>query len=207
MGDDDRAARDPRADVRRTVTDTRSIDELSLRHAKAKDVAGLEQLISESVRALSAGYYSAEQVESALEFVFGVDTQLIADRTYYVIEGPEGFAACGGWSKRQTLYGGDQHKSDRDPLLDPRTMPARIRAFFVHPSWARRGLARRLYVACRNAAEAAGFTAFELGATLPGVPLYTRLGFEPIERIGVTMPDGVELPIVRMWRAISGPTP
>jgi GNAT superfamily N-acetyltransferase len=184
------------------VTTARSADELSLRRATPKDVPRLETLISESVRALSAGYYSAEQVESALRFVFGVDTQLIADRTYYVMEGPAGFAACGGWSKRQTLYGGDLHKSEHDPLLDPRTSPARIRAFFVHPSWARRGLARRLYIACRNAAEAAGFTAFELGATLPGVPLYTRLGFEPLERIDVLMPDGVELPIVRMRRAI-----
>ncbi|MFL5606210.1 MAG: GNAT family N-acetyltransferase [Gemmatimonadaceae bacterium] len=184
------------------MTETESVDDLSLRHARMKDVPRLEAMIAESVRALSAGYYSAEQVESALRFVFGVDTQLIADRTYYVIEGSAGFAACGGWSKRQTLYGGDQHKSDRDPLLDPRTSPARIRAFFVHPSWARRGLGQRLYVACRNAAEAAGFTAFELGATLPGVPLYTRLGFEPIERIDVTMPDGVELPIVRMRRMI-----
>jgi GNAT superfamily N-acetyltransferase len=179
-----------------------AVDELSLRHATVRDVARLETLIAESVRALSAGYYSAEQVESALRFVFGVDTQLITDRTYYVIEGPAGFVACGGWSKRQTLYGGDQHKSTLDPLLDPRTSPARIRAFFVHPSRARGGLARRLYVACRNAAEAAGFTAFELGATLPGVPLYTRLGFEPIERIDVVMPDGVPLPIVRMRRGI-----
>ena len=186
------------------MTETRAVDELALRHATSKDVSRLETMISESVRALSVGYYSAEQVESALRFVFGVDTQLIADRTYYVIEGPagDGFAACGGWSKRQTLYGGDRHKSERDPLLDPRTSAARIRAFFVHPSWARRGLARRLFVACRNAAEAAGFTAFELGATLPGVPLYTRLGFELIERIDVAMPDGVELPIVRMRRAI-----
>jgi GNAT superfamily N-acetyltransferase len=184
------------------VTEAYAVDELSLRHATMSDVPRLETLILESVRALSAGYYSAEQVESALRFVFGVDTQLIVDRTYYVVEGPTGFAACGGWSKRQTLYGGDRHKSERDPLLDPRTSPARIRAFFVHPAWARRGIARRLFIACRNAAEAAGFTAFELGATLPGVPLYTRLGFEPIERVDVDMPDGVQLPIVHMRRAI-----
>jgi GNAT superfamily N-acetyltransferase len=184
------------------VTERRSVDELSLRHATMTDVPQLEALILESVRALSPGYYSAEQVESALRFVFGVDTQLIADRTYYVMEGPSGLAACGGWSKRQTLYGGDRHKSERDPLLDPRTSPARIRAFFVHPAWARRGLARHLYIACRNAAEATGFTAFELGATLPGVPLYTQLGFETIERIDVAMPDGVHLPIVHMRRAI-----
>jgi GNAT superfamily N-acetyltransferase len=184
------------------VTTNVAVDELSLRHATARDVAQLEALIQDSVRTLSVGYYTAEQIESALRFVFGVDTQLIADRTYYLIEGPDGIAACGGWSKRETLYGGDQHKSEGDPLLDPRTSPARIRAFFVHPAWARRGLARRLFVACRNAAEAAGFSRFELGATLPGVPLYTRLGFHRDERIDVTMPDGVVLPIVRMSRSI-----
>jgi GNAT superfamily N-acetyltransferase len=184
------------------VTANVTVDELSLRHATPGDVSRLEALIQESVRTLSIGYYTADQVESALRYVFGVDTQLIADRTYYVIESPEGVAACGGWSKRETLYGGDRHKSERDPLLDPRTSPARIRAFFVHPAWARRGLARRLFVACRNAAEAAGFSRFELGATLPGVPLYTRLGFHRDERIDVTLPDGVVLPIVRMSRAI-----
>jgi GNAT superfamily N-acetyltransferase len=202
VGDDDRAARDPRARTGRAVTEAKAVDELTLRHATMKDVPRLETLIGESVQALSAGYYSAEQVTSALRFVFGVDTQLIADRTYYVIDGPTGLAACGGWSKRQTLYGGDQHKSHSDPLLDPRTSPARIRAFFVHPVWARRGLAKRLYMTCRNAAEAAGFTAFELGATLPGVPLYTRLGFATIEHLEVVMPDGVPLPIVRMRRPI-----
>lgn len=184
------------------MTPSVDAEELPLRHATARDVPRLEALLRESVRALSVGYYTAEQVESALRFVFGVDTQLIADRTYYLIESDDAIVACGGWSKRETLYGGDQHKSAGDPLLDPRTSPARIRAFFVHSAWARRGLARRLFVACRNAAEAAGFSRFELGATLPGVPLYTRLGFHPDERIDFTMPDGVVLPIVRMSRAI-----
>jgi GNAT superfamily N-acetyltransferase len=184
------------------VTTSPTVDALPLRRATSKDVPQLEALIEDSVRELSVGYYTGEQIESALRYLFGVDTELIADRTYYVIESPGGFAACGGWSKRETLYGGDRHKSGRDPLLDPRTSPARIRAFFVHPAWARRGLARRLFVACRNAAEAAGFARLELAATLPGVPLYTRLGFARDERLDVTLPDGVVLPVVRMSRSL-----
>jgi GNAT superfamily N-acetyltransferase len=176
--------------------------ELPLRRALPADIPQLDALIAASVRALSVGYYTTEQIESGVRHLFGVDSQLIADRTYYVIESPTGFAGCGGWSKRGTLYGGDRRKSGGDPLLDPRTAPARIRAFFVHPAWARRGLGRRLFAACRNAAEAAGFTRLELVATLPGEPMYTRLGFARQERIEITMPDGVALPVVHMTRAV-----
>jgi GNAT superfamily N-acetyltransferase len=164
----------------------------------ADDVPALRQLIDHSVRGLSAGFYSQRQIESALLHVFGVDSQLIADGTYYLVEGPAGPVAAGGWSGRATLYGGDQHKSAPDVLLDPAVEPARIRAFFVHPAWARRGLARRLFDRCRSAAEGAGFRALELGATLPGVPLYEALGFAPLERVDAMMPDGVVLPVVRM---------
>src|SRR6185503_10486874 len=101
---------------------------ISLRTAREDDVPALEQLISRSVRQLSAGYYTDAQIESALRYVFGVDTQLIADGTYFVVEVDGHIAACGGWSKRQTLYGGDQLKSGEDALLDPATEPARIRA-------------------------------------------------------------------------------
>lgn len=177
-------------------------DELTLRHAKAGDVPRLEALIATSVRGLSVGYYTDQQVESAIRYMFGVDSQLIKDRTYYLIENSTGPVACGGWSMRETLFGGDRHKSGADPLLDPRVAPARIRAFFVHPEWAKRGLGRRLYVACRNAAEAAGFRRFELAATLPGEPMYARLGFERVAPIEVTLRDGVVLPVVRMARPI-----
>lgn len=177
-------------------------DELTLRHAKPKDVPRLEELIATSVRGLSVGYYTAQQIESAIRYMFGVDSQLIKDRTYYLIESSTGPVACGGWSKRETLFGGDRHKSGADPLLDPHVSPARIRAFFVHPDRAKQGLGRRLYVACRNAAEAAGFRHLELAATLPGEPMYARLGFERLERIDVRLPDGIVLPVVRMSRAI-----
>jgi GNAT superfamily N-acetyltransferase len=167
------------------------------------DLPALRQLIDESVRGLSAGIYTSEQIESALRHVFGVDSQLIADETYYVIDGSAGLAAAGGWSRRATLYGGDQHKSSPDVPLDPATAPARIRAFFVHPAYARRGLARSLFDRCLVAARAAGFRSLELGATLPGVPLYVALGFTAWERVDATMPDGVVLPIVRMRRPVT----
>ena len=176
---------------------------LPLRLARADDVDALTPLIASSVRALGAGYYDERQIESAIRHVFGVDTQLVRDGTYFVIDGPDGPVACGGWSWRATLYGGDQHKPHgEDSRLDPAIHPARIRAFFVHPAWARRGLASRLVAACEAAAEAEGFATFELAATLSGVPFYRALGFEAREPITVALPDGVELPVVRMVRPI-----
>jgi GNAT superfamily N-acetyltransferase len=166
-------------------------------------VPAITALIDRSVRALSTEHYSDAQVESALRYVFGVDTQLVRDRTYYVIESGGGnLAAAGGWSRRRTLYGGDQTKRADDPLLDPATDPARIRAFFVDPAWARRGLGRQLFAACAEAATAAGFRSLELMATLPGVPFYEALGFAAVERSAATMPDGEVLALVRMTRPL-----
>jgi GNAT superfamily N-acetyltransferase len=177
----------------------------ALRLATADDVPEIRRLIDASVRGLSPGYYTPEQIDSALRFVFGVDTQLIADATYYVVDTGGQIAAAGGWSKRRTLYGGDQFKAEADPLLDPAADAARIRAFFVHPNWTRRGLARLLFEECLRRANAAGFQQLELAATLPGVPLYAALGFSPVERYSATMPDGNELPLVRMTRPIERP--
>ena len=177
-----------------------------VRAAADADVPTLRALIAASVRGLSVGYYTAEQAEAALVHVFGPDTQLIADGTYYVVEADEAglrtLVAAGGWSRRRTLYGGDQTKSGGDPLLDPATEPARIRAFFVHPAWARRGLGRRLFDHCHRAARDAGFRELTLVATLPGVPLYSALGFVEGERFAVPMADGLELPVVRMTRPV-----
>lgn len=179
---------------------------LALRIATPADIAPLGELIERSVRALSAGYYTAPQIESALRHVFGPDTQLIADETYYLIENDAGqLIAAGGWSRRRTLYGGDQMKSAEDPLLDPATDAARIRAFFVHPQWARRGLASRLFARCVDDAARAGFARLELMATLPGEPLYRALGFASQERSEALLADGERLPMVRMTRALAGP--
>jgi len=172
-----------------------------IRLATPADVPAIRHLIDRSVRGLSTAHYSPSQIAAALEHVFGVDTQLIRDGTYYVIESRDGdLAAAGGWSARQTLFGGDQMKSDDDLTIDVATMPARIRAFFVHPEWVRRGLGKRLYDACERGARAAGFTRFELMATLPGVPLYAACGFTRVEDVDLGMRGGVTLPLVRMSR-------
>jgi GNAT superfamily N-acetyltransferase len=179
---------------------------VNVRLATMADVPALNALIETSVRHLSIGYYSAAQIDAALRAVFGVDTQLIADGTYYVIDGEDGPAAAGGWSGRDTLYGGDQAKRTIDRRLDPATEPARIRAFFVHPGYARRGLARELHGVCERAALAAGFRRLELMATLPGEPLYAALGFTVVERVVVSL-AGVEVPFTRMMRRIVDEVP
>ncbi len=171
---------------------------ISIRTAAPGDVAALTQLIGLSVRNLSAGYYTARQVESALLYVFGIDSQLIRDHTYFVAETEGALAGWGEWSKRNTLYGGDQTKAAEDPLLDPDLDAARIRAFFVHPQWARRGVGRRLILACEEAARAGGFRKLELGATLPGQPLYSAMGYRIVEPIQLQFPDGVLFPLYRM---------
>ena len=169
------------------------------RQATMADVPAINELIATSVRQLSAGFYTSAQIDAALSGVFGADTQLVADGTYYVINAEVGLAAAGGWSGRRTLFGGDQTKKGEDPPLDPRSEPARIRAFFVHPGHTRRGLARRLYTECERAALAAGFRRFELMATLPGEPLYVALGFTPIDRMVLPLADGEEIRFVHMW--------
>ncbi|OAI42791.1 acetyltransferase [Verrucomicrobia bacterium SCGC AG-212-E04] len=176
-----------------------------LRIATLDDVPALEILIAQSARGLSAPYYSPAQVEAKLRHVFGVDTQLIHDGTYYVIEQDAAIVACGGWSRRGTLFGGDQAKSGPDPLLDPATEPARIRAFFVHPDQARRGLASRILAACTEAATAAGFRIFELVATGAGEQLYRNHGFTVTERFEVALPGEIRIPVARMRKGDADP--
>lgn len=173
-----------------------------IRLATLDDVPALNALIRESARELSRGHYTPAEIESAVRHVFGVDTTLVADRTYHVIEAGLERVACGGWSRRGALYGGDQRRMREAPLLDPATDAARIRAFFVAPRWARRGLGRRLFEVCVRAAAAEGFRALELMATLPGVPLYQALGFRALEDVTDTLPDGTRLRFVRMGRPL-----
>ena len=173
-----------------------------LRRAQTSDVAAIQSLIARSARQLSAPYYTPAQAEAMIQHVFGVDSQLIADATYFVIETDAQLSACGGWSKRQTLFGGDQTKIGPDPLLDPATQPARIRAFFVDPGMARRGLGRQLMDECAVEAHAAGFSALELVSTLPGEPLYLATGFTVIERFELSLPDNIRVPVSRMRREL-----
>ena len=171
-----------------------------LRPALADDVAAMRALIERSATALSVGFYTQEQTETVTREVFGVDSQLLADGSYYVIESDGAIVACGGWGRRSTGYGGDQAKSEPERLLDPATEPAKIRAFFVEPAMARRGLGSMLMTHCAAQAAAAGFGMLELVATMPGVPLYLALGFAEVERFDLLLGGGVRVPVARMRR-------
>lgn len=175
---------------------------MKVRLATPADVPAIAALIPVSARELSRGFYTEEQTEAAILHVFGPDTRLIADGTYFVAEEDDLLCGSGGWSKRRTLYGGDQMKAADDPLLDPRTDAARIRAFFVHPDFARRGVGRAILDACLDAARAAGFRRVELAATLPGIPFYRAFGFVEREALEAPMPGGSGLPVVRMEREL-----
>jgi GNAT superfamily N-acetyltransferase len=174
---------------------------MMLRVAVPEDIPALTDLIAASVRILQADDYTPSQRESALVSVFGVDTQLIADGTYFVAEVEGMIVACGGWSMRKTLFGADHCAGREDSLLDPERDAAKIRAFFVHPDWARRGIGTRVLEACESAAASAGFSRFEMGATLTGVALYKAGGYREVEKIGVPLQNGEFLAIVRMEKA------
>jgi GNAT superfamily N-acetyltransferase len=173
-----------------------------IRKAIAADVPRLREIIEASVRGLQAADYSPRQIEGALQSVYGVDSQLIADGTYLVAEDfsqtKPVIVACGGWSKRKTLYGGDQYARREDSLLDPSRDAAKIRAFFVHPACARRGIGSMILEACENAAKEAGFTRLEMGATLSGVEFYKAKGYAELESESVPLGNGEVLPIVKM---------
>jgi GNAT superfamily N-acetyltransferase len=181
---------------------------IRIRKATTADIPRLRGVIDASVRGLQAIDYSPEQIEGALKSVYGVDSQLIEDGTYFAAEfsendeqGPQ-LVACGGWSKRKTLYGGDQFAGREDSLLDPARDAAKIRAFFVHPDWARQGIGTMILDACESAARGAGFTRLEMGATLSGVGFYRSKGYVEIENQSVPLGNGETLPIVRMGKQI-----
>jgi len=175
---------------------------VTIRVATVADEPVLRALIPRSAHALSAGFYSAAERDAAIQYVFGVDSQLIADGTYLVAERGSEILGCGGWSKRRTLFGGDQRKDADDPLLNPGVDAARIRAFFVAPECARQGIGGLLMRACARAAFEADFRALELMATLPGVPLYAAYGFLAQENVVEVAPNGVHIPFVRMYRRL-----
>jgi GNAT superfamily N-acetyltransferase len=173
--------------------------EWTLRLADEGDIPALETLIPLSVRRLHAPYYSPAQLDAALGPVFGVDRQLIVDRTFFVAEHGRQIIGCGGWSKRRAAFGGDRHRPGNDnEELNPENDAARIRAFFVHPEWVRRGIGRAILLASEQAARFAGFTRFELVATLAGEPLYAAAGYSVMERFEAPLNGGLSLPVVRM---------
>jgi GNAT superfamily N-acetyltransferase len=176
---------------------------LSIRHATVDDKAELANLIARSARELSAGDYTPEQVEGALRGAFGVDTQLILDRTYFVAEADGKLVACGGWSKRRTLFGSDARGGRDAAELDPATDAAKIRAFFVDPAYARRGLGSAILERCESAAKAAGFRRFEMMATLPGARLYERYGYSGTQRIQYEVAPGLAIEFIPMSKKVS----
>ena len=173
-----------------------------IRKASLADRAAIERLIEESARGLSRGDYSEPQIEAALAAVFGVDTSLILDGTYFVAESGRELIGCGGWGRRRTLFGGDQMPGRDAGELDPESEPAKIRAFFVHPAHARKGVGRAILAACEAEARAFGFRSAELMATLPGVRLYAACGYEAGERVGYEAGD-VLIEFVPMRKALA----
>lgn len=178
--------------------------DIQIRQATPEDIPALGILIDLSVRGLQMRDYSPAQIELALKSVYGVDTQLIADGTYFVAEAASDsapiLAGCGGWSKRKTLYGGDAWNAREDSLLDPASDAAKIRAFFVHPDWARQGIGTMILEACERAAREAGFRRCEMGATLTGVPFYRARGYAELEHIDAPLPENESFPIIHMAR-------
>ena len=177
-----------------------------IRTAQQADIRALHELIEASIRGLQANDYTPAQIEGALGTVLGLDTQLIRDQTYFVVESEDGnqatgFAACGGWSKRKTLFGSDGASIREPELLDPTVDAAKVRAIFVHPAFARRGLGTLILAHVEAAAQAAGFHHFEMGSTLTGVPLYRLKGYVEVERIAVPLPNGESLPVVKMIKS------
>lgn len=154
-----------------------------IRKATLADREAIQELIGKSARNLSREDYSNEQIEAALKQVFGVDTSLIEDGTYFVAEGAGELVGCGGWSRRRTLFGGDQFSNRDSSELDPQTEPARIRAFFIHPNFARQGIARAILARCETEAGDYGFRSLELMSTMPGIKLYEACGFERVQPV------------------------
>jgi GNAT superfamily N-acetyltransferase len=173
----------------------------TLRLARPNDIDTLRSLMEASIRILLAEVLSPEEVEASFS-VMGLDTQLIEDGTYYVVERDGRVAGCGGWSRRATLFGGD-HSAGRDAaVLDPARDAARVRAMYTHPDFARQGVGRLILGVCEEKAAAEGFTHTELGATMSGLPLYKAYGYREIEQLRVDTPSGVRVPIIRMGKTI-----
>lgn len=175
---------------------------IGIRLAEERDIPSLGKLIPRSVYGLQAAFYSHAQMEGALlGSIFAVDSQLIHDRTYFVAEHDSKIVGCGGWSKRKTLYGGDKAKDGPgDSLLDPREDAARVRAFFIDPDYARRGIGSEITRRCELALDSAGFSRAFIVATLPGEKLYERLGYSVVKRSEIALPNHEMLPVVEMTK-------
>ena len=176
---------------------------MNIRKATMDDREEITNLIAESARHLSRQHYDDAQIEAAIATVFGVDTDLIEDATYFVAESDGELVGCGGWSKRKTLFGGDQYSSREAGYLDPQSEPAKIRAFFIHPAHARKGIARAILSTCETEARAQGFHALELMATLPGIEFYKSCGFSETGNFDLDLTGDVKLELVPMRKELT----
>jgi GNAT superfamily N-acetyltransferase len=173
----------------------------SYRPAESADIPALRMLMDSAIRELQRGFLTADQIAASAS-IMGLDTQLIDDGTYFVVESAGCIAGSGGWSRRATLFGGD-HSAGRDAaFLDPRTDAARVRAMYTNPDFARRGVGRMILALCETAAKAGGFARVELAATLAGEPLYRACGYLPIEHFRSDTPQGLRIPLIRMGKAL-----
>lgn len=177
---------------------------LSHRIATMADLPQLQALMTLSIRRLVGAYLDPQRVEASFE-IMGVDTQLIQDRTYFLIEDAGRIVGCGGWSRRATLFGGDHFAARDARLLDPATEPARVRAMYTHPDFARRGVGWLVLTLCEAAAREEGFRSLELVATVAGEPLYAAYGFSVLERIEVPTSNGLLIPGARMSKRVTNP--
>ena len=176
----------------------------TIRKAILDDQIEIERLIAESVRGLSREDYDARQIELSIKTVFGVDIELISDETYFVAETNGKIVGCGGWSKRKTPYGASRYESSRNSNeLDPETDAAKIRAFFIHPDWARKRIGTAILERCEREAKAEGFKSCEMMSTLPGVKLYAVCGYAGDERVGIDVGESVEIICVKMRKKLS----
>jgi GNAT superfamily N-acetyltransferase len=173
-----------------------------LRIANLDDVPAIDALMKASTEAIFPAFYDERQTASSIVHIAHVDTMLVEDATYFVLEADDEIVACGGWSRRDKLFSGEAAQEGRARLLDPETEPARVRAMFVRGDWTRRGLGTRILEACEAAARAEDFRSLALMATLPGLLLYERYGFTPLERVEITLPDGVQVAGVSMSKPI-----
>lgn len=178
--------------------------DIHIRLARTEDIPDLANLIPISARMLQANYYTPAQIDGALGAVFNVDRQLIQDRTYFVAESASQIVGCGGWSRRATAYGGNPSQTGADDrLLDPSCDAAKLRAFFVHPAWVRRGIGSEIIRQSELAALAAGFETIEIVATLAGEQLYCKFGYRTLDRFEISLPNNHTLPVVKMFKKFS----
>lgn len=178
-----------------------TVDAFTHRLARTDDIPALKSLMAQSIRALLKDFLAPAAVEASFE-VMGLDTRLIDDGTYFVVECEGAIAGCGGWSRRNTLFGGDHTAVRNDALLDPSTDAARVRAMYTSPRFARRGVGRLVLSLCERAASSEGFTRAELAATLAGEPLYRACGYGEIERFEAPTSTGIRIPLIRMSKSI-----